>query len=459
MAKVSSATIKAVLITSRPKANGEYPIVIRVQFNGRAERYLPITCKKSEWDSQKGRCNSKCKSSNSHNRLIISELHKVETKLLDYQRLGIPYTAKDLLSDKNSLQNANSLIFKDLMERMLDMKGYENHTRRLYRYSYNSLVTFMGDRKDFKVIDLNSSLMEGFARYLKNVKGIADGTINTLLARIGCVYRYGIEMNIIDEVRFPHPFRKFNYWKTYKISSNRFGLTSDVMQLLENDYLNQVVYTNGIDGGTWWYKENVERLLLHKRSSELFIQCLFLICYKMQGLALCDMVRIKAENITIQKIENDEYYIFSDIFRKKTNEQINVISVKRTPSNAAIFDIFINSMSERDGYFLPLLNNKNAKPDNIVQAMSQMIGKKLNKIFTRIDKDNDNILTDMGLDYGHITFYQARHTFASVYVNEKHGNPIFLAQLMGRSVQNIFSYVNSLSNVQELIKAKSIVED
>lgn len=457
MAKVSSATIKAVQITSRSKANGEYPIVIRVQWNGRSEKYLPITCKKSEWDSKKGRVKSNCNSYNSHNRLITNELLKIGQKKLQFESNGIPYTAKDLLSDKNSLQNANSLIFKDLMERMLDVKGYPKHTRRLYNYSYNSLVTFMG-KNDFKVIELNSSLMEGFARYLKNVKALSDGTINTLLARVGCVYRYGIENGIIDEVRYPHPFKRFNYWKTYKISSNRFGLTSDVMQLLENDYLRQVVYTNGIDG-TWWYKENVEKLLLHKRSSELFIQCLFLICYKMQGLALCDMVRIKSENITIQKIEGDEYYIFSDIFRQKTNEQINVISVKRTPSNAAIFDIFINSMSERDGWFLPLLNNKNAKPDNIVQAMSQMISKKLNKIFSRIDKENNNILTDMGLDYGHITFYQARHTFASVYVNEKNGNPVFLAQLMGRSVQNIFSYVNSLSNVQELIKAKSIVED
>ena len=457
MAKVQSATIKAVLITARQKANGEYAIAIRVQYYGRKEKYLPITCKKSEWDSQKGRVKSNCKMCHSHNRLITNELLKVEQRKLQYETMGIPYTAKDLLSDKNSLQNANSLIFKDLMERMLDIKGYELHTARLYRYSYNSLVTFMG-KNDFKVIELNSSLMEGFARWLKNVRGIADGTVNTLLARIGVVYRYGIEMNIIDETRYPHPFKRFNYWKTYKISSNRFGLTSDVMQLLENDYLNQVIYTNGIDG-TWWYKENVERLLLHKRSSELFIQCLFLICYKMQGLALCDMVRIKAENITIQKIDGDEYYIFSDIFRQKTNKEINVISVKRTPSNAAIFDIFINSMSERDGYFLPLLNNKNAKPDNIVQAMSQMIGKKLNKIFTRIDKDNNNVLTDMGLDYGHITFYNARHTFASVYVNEKNGNPVFLAQLMGRSVQNIFSYVNSLSNVQQLIEAKSIVED
>lgn len=78
------------------------------------------TCKKSEWDSKKGRVKSNSKTCNSHNRLIISELHKVETKLLDYQRLGIPYTAKYLLSDKNNLQNANSLIFKDIMERMLE---------------------------------------------------------------------------------------------------------------------------------------------------------------------------------------------------------------------------------------------------------------------------------------------------------------------------------------------------
>ena len=458
MAKVQSATIKAALITSRPKADGNYPIVIRVQFNGRAERYLPITCKKSEWDAQKGRVTSKCKLCNSHNRLITNELLKIEQKKLQFETNGIPYTAKDLLSDNKSLQNANLLIFNELMERMLEQKHYELHTARLYRYSFNSLVSFMGERKDFKVIELNSTNMEGFARWLKNVKGIADGTINTLLARIGVVYRYGIECGIVDEVRYPYPFKKFKYWQTYKIGMNRFGLSKEVITVLENDYVKQCVYTDGIQG-IWWYKENVERLLLNKRSSELFIQCLLLMCYHMQGLALADLVRVRAENITIQKLEGEEYYIFSDLHRKKTGEGIDVISVKRTDTNAVIFDMFINSMDKRDGWFLPLLYGKEeSKYENQIQALTQLINKKISKIFDRIDSENNGIIKDMGVDVSKITYYTFRHTFATAFI-EQGGNPFHLADLMGRSPNNIVTYINGLSNVEQLIKAKKILED
>lgn len=51
---------------------------------------------------------------------VLQELkNQVLTKLCECKTLNIPYTAKDLLSDKNNLQNANSLIFKDLMNRKI----------------------------------------------------------------------------------------------------------------------------------------------------------------------------------------------------------------------------------------------------------------------------------------------------------------------------------------------------
>lgn len=453
MAKIQSATIKACIIKTRKRADGNYPIVIRVQFGGRAERYLPIAVPLSAWDSKRGRVKANYNASNSHNRLISNELLKIEQKKLQFETNGIPYTAKMLLEEQNYLQLGNSLIFKDLYKNLMKVKQYEPHTVRLYNYTYNVLRDYMG-KDDFSVLELSSQLLEGFSRWCKNVRGVADGTINTLLARIGVVYRYGIDCGIVDEVRFPYPFKKFKYWQDFKIGMNRFGLSGDVMQILENDYVSRCCYTDGIQG-IWWYKEGVVDKLLHKRSSELFIQCLLLMCYKMQGLALTDLVRIKAENITIQKIDGDEYYIFSDLRRKKTGEEIDVISVKRTDSNAVIFDCFVNSMDERDGWFLPLLYNDRAKPDNIVQAMSQMIGKKIKKIFERIDSEHNKVISDLGVDISKITYYTFRHTFASVYVNEKQGNPVYLAQLMGRSVNNIFTYVNGLNNIESLIREKN----
>lgn len=54
---------------------------------------------------------------------ILQELkNQVLTKLCECETLSIPYTAKDLLSDKNNLQNANSLIFKEDTGRLINIK-------------------------------------------------------------------------------------------------------------------------------------------------------------------------------------------------------------------------------------------------------------------------------------------------------------------------------------------------
>ena len=65
--------------------------------------------------------NGRCKSSNSHICLITNELLKIWQKKLQFESNSIPYTAKYLLSDKNNLQNANSLIFK-VFGRLINVK-------------------------------------------------------------------------------------------------------------------------------------------------------------------------------------------------------------------------------------------------------------------------------------------------------------------------------------------------
>ena len=52
MAKVSRATIHLCQITSRSKSDGTYPIVLRVQYNGRAEKYTSVSVPISAWDSK-----------------------------------------------------------------------------------------------------------------------------------------------------------------------------------------------------------------------------------------------------------------------------------------------------------------------------------------------------------------------------------------------------------------------
>lgn len=451
MSKVSRATIHLCQITSRSKSDGTYPIVLRVQYNGRAEKYTSVSVPISAWDRKNECVKKSCPGENALNRMLQDLKNQVLTRLCEYETLSIPYTAKSLLDDssKSSLINSNSLVYKDLYKNMCKIRGYRNHTINLYDTSYRLLCEFIG-RDDFLVTDLRGVLLEGFGRWCIDVKKMRDGAVNTYLARYGAVYRYGIELGIINELRFPHPYRSFKYWKRYKIDMNRRGLNRDVMVMLENDYINQCCVADGIMG-IWGYKDGiVERLLSHRYYDELYIQMLLLMCYKCQGLALSDLLRIRAENITIQKIDGNDYYVISDLHRRKTGELVDSIVIERNDCNSVIMDCFIGSMDRRNGYLLPGLDDlvgdvDDKRIDYRVSYITQMFNKKVKNIFNRLGLDN---ISDG------VTYYTFRHTFASVYMNESNGNVVYLAQMMGRSVNGIFRYVSGLNSIRDIVKEK-----
>ena len=62
----------------------------------------------------------------------------------------------------------------------------------------------------------------------------------------------------------------------------------------------------------------------------------------------------------------------------------------------------------------------------------------------------------MGIDIDGVTFYTARHTFATHYIMNG-GNPVLLADMMGRSVNGIFRYVTGLTSQEQNMRERSRV--
>ena len=52
------------------------------------------------------------------------------------------------------------------------------------------------------------------------------------------------------------------------------------------------------------------------------------------------------------------------------------------------------------------------------------------------------------------TFYSARHTFATIFINSEGAKTAELAQLMGRSVSGIDRYIKDLMNIEDVLKAR-----
>ena len=66
---------------------------------------------------------------------------------------------------------------------------------------------------------------------------------------------------------------------------------------------------------------------------------------------------------------------------------------------------------------------------------------------------------DEGIDVDKkkLTYYVARHSFASIYSNMPKASLRGLASLMGRSVVGIDTYVHQLNSDAELVEASSVI--
>ena len=110
-------------------------------------------------------------------------------------------------------------------------------------------------------------------------------------------------------------------------------------------------------------------------------------------------------------------------------------------------------MGKRGGYFLPVLQNNEGmyrydddkKVSEATGSCSVVVNRKLRDVFERLE-----------LDVEGATFYTARHTFATHYIMNG-GNPVLLAELMGRSVNGIFRYVTGLTSNEQNIRERNKV--
>lgn len=448
MPKTTSATVRLVLLKSA-RANkrgeyprGEYPIVLRVQHNGRAEKYTGISVKPVQWDS-KQECIKPCKSSTSYasfNQTLFELKHKVLTIRDLYESKGISYTAKDLLTDgkRDAAIISSDMTLSDAVDMMVRSKGLSQNTAQAYRAANKRIKTFVGD---IPLSDLDDVRLEGLCKAMKR-SGYSDSTINVTMAMVKAVYAFLSAKG----VGVASPFRRFKYWKKYRIAEKKVSLSQSDMENLLSHFLNHSVQADGIQG-VWAYTDDAYKDLMN-RNSELFALACFLLSYQLQGIAFCDLVRIKSENIKIADIDGVRYYQFTGLKRKKTNKEIKDILVEITDEAMPLFHIFYETMSMREGYFLPVLGGYGYDGDKQISeatgSCSVNINKMLKQIFKRFGIDED------------ATFYSARHSWATHYMMNG-GNPVLLADLLGRSVNGIFRYVSGLTSHEQNIRERSRV--
>jgi len=417
------------------------PVVLRVAWSKkRATKQTGIYIADNQWDAKKQAVKMSVPECGTLNQKLFEIKSEAIKRLNMFVASGRSYTADDIISDRK-VTNACSLL-SELLDDMISFKGLSHNTAMAYRAS----VRRLSEAGIEKLSDISPEGVQGLCKRLKS-NGLSDSSINTTMACLGSIWKYGVERGYCEG----YLFGKYSYWKKYRISEKKISLSSDEMDMLMNYFIKQTVKVD-VFSAIWWYTDEAY-LALMNRNSELFALASFLLSYQLQGLAFADLVRIKSENIKIADVDGVRYYQFTGLKRKKTNKVIKDIFVEITDEVNPLFHIFYDTMDKRDGYFLPVLQNNELgyhydtekKITEATGSCSVVVNKCLKSVFGKL-----------GLDVEGATFYTARHSFATHFVLAG-GNPIHLAELMGRSVNGIFRYVSGLTSAEQNIKERSRV--
>ena len=434
--KTSRPTVHLVLNKAKKNKQGKCPILLRIQFSGRLNCSTGCSTRPSDWDAR----TESVKSSDADYQSINSKIQQIKSNIIErmnhYETRGLPYTVQMLLDDKISV----SKVFSDVLSSMVKVKGLSHNTAAAYIASLHRLEKHFG--VGFTLDDLKTENLKGCASSMKR-SGMSDSTINVTLACVKSVMMFARSQGLYDGGW------DWKYWKVYRINQKHRSLSKQDIMDLTSYFIAESVDAS-LMGGRWWYKDDAFWALMN-RNSPLFALCCGLLCYHLQGVAFADLVRIKAENISVIDVKGEEYYKVSGLKRKKTNRPIGDIIVSRNNDTMPLFECFIATMDRRDNYFLPVLQNNKGeyhydtekKVSEATGTCSTMVNKGLKSVFDVLDIEVD----------GNVSYYMFRHTFSTHFIMDG-GNPVELASLMGRSPSGIFRYVQGLNSVEGIIHAR-----
>lgn len=416
--KTQSATVNLMLL-SKPNKQGLYPIVIRVQWNGRCEKRTGIAIPKREWSEKDQAIKKSYPNASNLNTQLQTQLSDVIKRKSELETLNTPYSAADLFTD-NCMVRRTSLNtdYYTLMNKLVESKNLRYQTRLNYELSYKQLCDYFG-RKQFNITELNIEACHSFAKFLQGNK-IKNSSIITLFTPIRAIWNYAIRQKLA--LRDDYPFEEFVPTHIFKADFRKRSITREEMEIVQGQLLDRIIYGDE------------DKFL--KPNTEEFALAMYVLGYMFGGLALVDMSNLKKSQIEVKRIGKAKYYIFNRVQRQKTNHPVPII-VEQDSYTKPLIELYLKA-NPTSPYLFPICSCT----DPIQRTKElQCVSAKLN---IRIKRAT-------GLN---ISYYSCRHTFASVYMKSEGANPVHLATMMGRSVNGIWTYVNTINTEEELIKER-----
>lgn len=349
--------------------NGLYPIYLRVTIDRKSKFYsTPFSCKLSEWNENQGEFTSKFRNHLSFNKTL--------RKMKDSASDAISLLEKDyesynlILFDKYySQKDKQGLTLCELFQKEIDIL-YENG-QISYSTSMNealkALQKFKKDLIDYKFENIDFQFLTDFENFLRK-RGANDGGIGVYMRNIRTIYNKAINYKIVQPQYYP--FRDFKISK-YKKRNLRKALTEKEFEILLNF--------------------DTEQIPSAKNARYLYI-----FSYYARGMNFTDLAELKWSDL-----ENFQF----NYNRNKTDVLLKV-KLPNIPIIDEILQFYKIYKPSETPYIFPILNKK------IKEYTPEEMKKRKDSVRSYYNRQLKEILKLCEIDKN-ITFYTARHTFAT----------------------------------------------
>lgn len=386
-------------LKNAPKSNGEKSIIISfIKDRKNTSLSLQKSCREDQWSFETERVKKNHPDHSKLNTFIEKYKIIIEHIIDQFEEENIPYTLPDLINRIRTYKGKNktSSYTEFQLENIENLKKSDKlGSAQIEKETLNSLQTFF-NKKDIGFNEINYTSLNKYEAYCIE-KGNKMSTLGIRVRTIRNIFNKAIKAKIIKETQYPFKDYKVSKIKSY---SKKEFLTPDEIKLL-NEY----------------EAENAR---------EQFAKDMFLFSYYSRGINFIDIIKLEKKSIFGSNIN----YI-----RTKTGVLINF---KLSDKNDEIIKRYSSSV---DSHFIfKIIQNNNTDSGYLKNKSHKYLKEFVNPPLKDIIKNlkiNKNI-----------TFYCARHSFATALKFKNISIDIIKEALGHKDIQSTMAYLNTLPDAK-----------
>lgn len=450
--KVSSAVIKLVLRKNKTLADGTHPIMLRVSYNGMKEKSTHCSCLEKEWDAKNMQLRRGVQNCAVINDKLKAILREAEDKRDALEAKGVAYTASMLLDTEPA----------EYVESIVDLMSLEREYERERSLSAQSIpnrrtAVKIAERYFGREVDVRELSTENIQKMLseKVAEGRKEGYVRNVFRILLSIVRFAEERGI--------PVGKIDsrLGRRYAQSHSLYYVDKRSIEFIKEFFLSRVIEYEA-DGNFVYRKEGIEALC--KGNTPLFAIYLWLLIYRLQGLAPVDCALLRMKQLREITVSGVKYFAI-DTFRSKTRKPVKIRVRMEGVFNLVVIRV-MQIFRKGEKYFLPTLEGVNSadtkkvrdKMDTRLQQLRLWLKRGFAAINVIIEEHNSaNKDTVPLIDCERANFYTARHSYAQAYLTSPNASPLALASLMGRSPNTLATYLQQLSSESDVTAASDVL--